>query len=151
MLPVPLPEDYVQGIDIQKRDFEYKIWSYLRGQWREGGWWYYYAYALLIKVPLGTWLLILLGCICASLSGKYRAPWRSEIMLFLPGMAIFLLVSSQTGFSHHMRYVLGAFPFAFIWAGRVARSLVLGHRTVAALVAPALAWSVLSTISGNRK
>ena len=40
-LPVPFPRDYVQGIDIQKRDFERKGMSYLFGEWRMGGWWYY--------------------------------------------------------------------------------------------------------------
>lgn len=57
-LPVPLPKDYVLGIDIQQRDFEhYARPSYLRGEWRDRGWWYYYLYACAVKVPLGLWLL----------------------------------------------------------------------------------------------
>ncbi|HID78166.1 MAG TPA: phospholipid carrier-dependent glycosyltransferase, partial [Planctomycetaceae bacterium] len=40
-LRVPLPSDYLMGIDLQKSDFEGKMWSYLRGEWRLGGWWYY--------------------------------------------------------------------------------------------------------------
>lgn len=36
-LPVPLPKNYVMGIDLQRWDFERKMWSYLRGQWRLGG------------------------------------------------------------------------------------------------------------------
>ena len=67
-------------------------------------------------------------------------------MLWLPGMAIFFLVSSQTGFNHHMRYVLGAFPFAFIWASRVARSDVLADRAAAFVAAVALVWLVLSSL-----
>jgi len=53
-LPVPLPKDMVQGIDLQKFDFERGFLSYLRGEWSDHGWWYYYLYALLIKTPLGT-------------------------------------------------------------------------------------------------
>ena len=60
-LPVPLPKNYVMGIDLQRWDFERKMWSYLRGEWRMGGWWYYYLYALAVKVPLGTWVLVLLA------------------------------------------------------------------------------------------
>jgi hypothetical protein len=63
-LPIPVPANYLLGIDRQKYDFdEAGFWSYLRGQWRQGGWWYYYLYALAIKEPLGTWLLALLALI----------------------------------------------------------------------------------------
>ncbi|MCI0642806.1 MAG: hypothetical protein L0Y70_27305, partial [Gemmataceae bacterium] len=58
-LPVPLPRYYVTGIDIQKRDFEAGYLSYLRGEWRREGWWYYYLYGLGVKLPVGTLLLIL--------------------------------------------------------------------------------------------
>ena len=146
MLPVPLPKDFVYGVDMQKRDFERKAWSYLRGEWRMGGWWYYYAYAVMIKVPLGTWVLILMGLVSAVLCREYRTSWRNELFLLLPGIAVFLLVSSQTGLNHHMRYVLSVFPFLFIWGSRVARSIALEHRAVAAIATIALAWSVVSSL-----
>lgn len=60
-MPVPLPKSYVTGIDLQKSDFERKMPSHLGGEWRMGGWWYYYLYALAIKVPLGAWMLVLLA------------------------------------------------------------------------------------------
>ena len=45
-VPVPLPRQYVLGLDLQKRDFEdWRRPNYLRGEWRTGGgWWYYYLY-----------------------------------------------------------------------------------------------------------
>ena len=59
---VPLPKNYVEGIDLQKRDFEhYGEKSYLNGVWSDHGWWYYYLEALALKVPVGTWLLLLLA------------------------------------------------------------------------------------------
>ena len=82
-LPVPLPANYVQGIDTQRCDFERKLWSYLGGQWRDGGWWYYYLYALGIKLPLGTLCLILISVPCGFWS-KYRPSWRNEVVLLLP-------------------------------------------------------------------
>ncbi len=57
-LPLPLPANMIQGIDTQRYDFEQGCPSYLRGQWAEHGWWYYYLYALAIKEPLGTWCLV---------------------------------------------------------------------------------------------
>ena len=64
-IPVPLPADFVQGIDVQRLDFERGMPSYLRGQWAEHGWWYYYLYVMVVKMPLGTWGLALLAVAAA--------------------------------------------------------------------------------------
>ena len=61
-LPVPFPRNYLIGIDLQQKDFEdFGRPSYLRGEFQNWGWWYYYLYALMVKLPVGTWLLILLA------------------------------------------------------------------------------------------
>ena len=152
-IPVPFPKNYLLGIDIQQKDFEhYGRPSYLRGEWRDHGWWYYYLYACAIKVPLGLWLLGLLalaarmplslrettgeGAFSPRLYGKRQAdesPRRDaprptsvfldEFILLFPGVVIFTVVSSKTGFSEHMRYVLPSFPFSFIAISRTARLL----------------------------
>ena len=174
-LPVPVPKNYIAGIDLQRLDFEnYMYPSYLRGTFRRGGWWYYYLYALAIKVPLGTWLLILLAATrgiwwrtgkqtshgsrsepvtladgttqrvpavpapLANGTGQIPATstalshdtgpvpatlgttWRDEFILVAPAFIILIFVSSQTGFSEHMRYALPIFPFFFVWISRVA-------------------------------
>ncbi len=145
-IPIPLPKHYGLGIDLQKWDFERKMWSYLRGEHRLGGWWYYYLYALAIKVPLGTWILVLLAMGLGLLGRGYAASWRDELVLLAPIAVILTLVSSQTGFNHHMRYVLPIFPFAFIWMSKVARAVEFGHRKLAAVAAVALIWSVGSSL-----
>lgn len=114
-LPVPLPRNYLLGIDRQKLDFESGSRSYLRGVWQDHGWWYYYLYGLLIKEPIGYLLLF-----TVALVHSVRRKWNWEsVFLVLPGIVVFLLVSSQTGFNHHLRYVLPCLPFAFIWMGQV--------------------------------
>ncbi len=120
-LPLPLPRNYVLGIDVQRRDFENKCWSYLAGEWRFGGWWYYYLYALAIKVPLGTWALLAMATGASVLARSYSPSWGNEIILLTPAAVVLALVSSQTGFNHHMRYVLPIFPFVFIWISKLAR------------------------------
>jgi hypothetical protein len=137
----------VLGIDRAKMDLDKGWWSYLRGQWSQRGWWYYYLYAAAIKVPLGTWLLGILATLLTMLKKAYRAsPW-DEIILLAPGVALFAFVSSQTGFSHHLRYALPAFPFAFIWCSKVAQSIELHHRGVAIVGGGALAWSIVSSLA----
>jgi len=176
-LRVPLPKTYVLGIDLQMRDFEsYGRPSYLRGEFRETGWWYYYLYALAVKVPLGTSALVILAATAGALRKTLAPPlcagrcisWRDEFTLLAPAMVILALVSSQTGFSEHMRYVLPCFPFVFVWIGRVAfvftrewwhsgpsmrkerdmakRSTAMGRRAVTGMAAAALIWSIGSSL-----
>ncbi len=138
-VPVPLPKDYVAGIDEQKEDFEKGRHSYLRGEIRGGGWWYYYLYALAVKVPLGAWALILLASILmVCRTGQYAAHWRDELVLLAPLVVVLVFVSSETGFGHHLRYVLPIFPYAMIWMSRMARSIDLRHWGIASLGGAAL-------------
>jgi hypothetical protein len=146
-LPVPFPEPYVSGLDLQRLDLEGGLWSYLRGTFRRGGWWYFYLYALAIKEPLGTWALLALAAAAGLRDRRYSAGRREEFLLLVPAIAVLALVSSQTGLSRYLRYVLPSFPFAFIWTSKVARSVPLGDRAIAAAMGASLAWSVGSSLS----
>lgn len=141
-LPIPLPRWFVEGIDLQKWDFERGQWSYLRGEWKLGGWWYYYLYAFAVKAPLGTLALLGLG---VALCRRYALDWYDEFVVLAPAVVIFVLVSAETGFSHHLRYVLPAFPFQFIWVSKLARSIPLRHPRVAVCAATALCGTLASS------
>jgi len=142
LMPVPVPGDYLQGIDRQETDFELGSRSYIAGRWKARGWWYYYLYALAIKTPLGTWALSLLAVGVSLFRRGYSAPWRDEMFLLLPAIAILTLVSSQTGFSMHSRYVLPILPFVFVWISKVERCIKLRHWKLTAIAGLALCWSV---------
>jgi hypothetical protein len=116
MIPVPFPTNYVRGIDVQKRDFERGKWSYLRGEQKPGGWWYYYLYAFAVKSTLGF-----LGLLAFATLSCLRAPSRfsfDECLLVMAAVFVFVLVSSQTGFNRYYRYVLPALPFLFVFSSR---------------------------------
>jgi hypothetical protein len=144
-VPIPLPCHFLSGLDLQKRDFEHELPSYLRGQRRLGSWWYFYLYALAVKEPLGTWCLVGLATVL-SVSRRYGPGWREEFALLAPAAVVLVLVSSQTGFGH-LRYALPIFPFTFIWVGKVMLSLRWRDRSVAALMAASLAWSIVSSLA----
>lgn len=147
-LPVPLPENYVLGIDYLKMEYERKYWSYLRGEWRMGGWSYYYVYALLLKEPIGLWLLVLVAAALALVRPqRYWTGWQEEILLAVPATVVLALVSSQTGFNHHVRYVLPVLPFVFIWAARVGRAIAERRAVVTAGCVAALVWAVGSSLA----
>lgn len=145
-LPIPLPTNYVRGIDRQKLDFEIRLWSMLRGEWRRGGWWYYYLYALAVKVPVGVLALVLLAGFLTVFHDRYRSRWRDELCLVAPAVVILTFVSSQTGFNHHLRYVLPAFPFVFIWASKVGRAVELRQWRTGAVAAGLLGWAAVSSL-----
>lgn len=122
-IPVPFPSSFVGGIDLQKLDFEVGQPSYLRGEWRNHGWWYYYLYAMAVKVPLGTILIAAMSVIMAIRHLRSTRRFNAGLLvLILPPLCIMILVSQQTGLNKHFRYVLPVLPFLF-----VAMSAVLGR------------------------
>lgn len=153
-LPMPLPMNFIQGIDTQRLDFERGLPSYLRGEWSDHGWWYYYLYALLIKTPLGTLSLFLLAIYCSLFLKGYNSNWRDEMVILLPGVVLLAFVSSQTGFSVHSRYIIPALPFFFVWMSKVGRAFSpemkaaapKSSRGVRWLTVIFLAWSVGSSL-----
>ncbi|MBX3438438.1 MAG: hypothetical protein KF861_13180, partial [Planctomycetaceae bacterium] len=145
-VPLPVPRDFLSGLDIQRREFEQGKWSYLRGEWKHGGWWWYYLYAAMIKEPLGTWLLIAIAVIAAWRNPAEEQSARDTLILLAPGLLVLLLVSSQTGFNRYLRYALPAFPFFFIWASQAVRLAASAPRRWSLPVAAALLWSVASSL-----
>jgi hypothetical protein len=127
-LPLLVPKDFVLGVDLQRHEFEQRKWSYLAGKWRWGGWPHYYLACAVWKLPEGYWLLLVLS-VAMRLRQRWRRVTRSRIRsntgsgsipddVFLAAMATALgvVVSSQTGFSHHFRYALPCLSFMFILA-----------------------------------
>ena len=145
-VPVPLPGEFVQGIDTQKFDFERGIESYLRGKYSQHGWWYYYVYTLLIKEPLGTLCLGVLAFIATILLIQYNASWRDEMVVILPGLVLFIFVSSQDGFSLHPRYIIPALPFAYIWISKLGQSFAQKHFALSMATTVFLIWMVGSSL-----
>lgn len=145
-LPVPVPAEYLQGIDSQRRDFEVGTPSYLAGEWRRQGWWYYYLYALAVKEPLGT-LVLVAWALALTLSGHPASATRTdERILWLSAIGILEFVSSQTGFSHHMRYVLPIFPFVAVGTSKLAFYLKAGRMRQGWLVLALLLSSIGSML-----
>jgi len=134
-LPVPLPENYVRGLDVQKYDFERGKWSYLLGEQRPRGWWYYYFVAFLVKTPVCTIVMFAVATTLALSRNSYRSNWRNEWTLLLPAVVIMALVSSQTGFSRYLRYALPVLPFAYIHVSRVAVLFAARNRLFSGLLA----------------
>lgn len=139
-LPVPVPRDFLAGIDLQRVDFEGGIRSYMRGEWKDGGWWYWYLYSTSVKVPLGV-----LGLTGLGLTAAIRRPSAEGIAIWVPAAAIFGFVSANTGMTQHWRYVLPALPFAVVGLGATGTWLADPPRWRRLIVGGLLAWAAVST------
>ncbi|MDR0704385.1 MAG: glycosyltransferase family 39 protein [Planctomycetaceae bacterium] len=142
---IPLPSEFVQGIDTQKFDFERGIESYWRGEYSKHGWYHYYAYIILIKEPLGTLLLGISAILVTCFLPKYNN-WQNEIVIFLPCVVLFIFVSSQTGFSLHPRYIIPALPFAYIGISKLGQSFAKRQKTLSAIMIGLLIWMLWSSL-----
>ncbi len=142
-LPVPFPTDYVLGFDTLKRNFESNSkLAYLGGEFQETGWWYYYLYGLLVKVPVGQWLLFLTAI---AVTRRYHAKLIDEAFLVLPAVSYLVFVSMQTGLNSHVRYVLPIAPFVFIWISKLSKAF--GNSGIVSwTVAVSLSWMIFSSV-----
>jgi hypothetical protein len=146
-LPVPVPADFLLGMDLQRSDFERGKWSYLAGRWRWGSWPHYYVCAALLKVPLGFLTVIAISgtvrlwqlAARLRLSGSPRRKYldHDDLMLLMPAIGMGIAISSQTGFGHHSRYALPCLPLLFIFGSacfRASASRLRQHIAWAALM-----------------
>lgn len=146
--PLPLPENYVGGLDEITKFVGGKPPSFLRGEYRGGGWWYFYLYGWMVKLPLGTWLLI--GLALASLFrprvGLAPEPDRESLRyLFRAAVGIMLFVTLTSGVQF-LRYTLPVLPLVFIWIGQLATHAPLRSRGFRSLIFAGLAWTIGSTL-----
>lgn len=108
---------YLSGLEAQNRMVGEGLPAFLNGTVsRHGGWWYYYLFAFLVKLPIPTMILLAIG-LAAAAKAAIRGS-REVLWLLLPVIGIFAAFSSLTRVNIGIRYILPAFPFFFILAGR---------------------------------
>ncbi|MCI0408148.1 MAG: hypothetical protein L0191_06240, partial [Acidobacteria bacterium] len=112
---------------------------FLIGQFREGGWWYYFPVAYAIKTPIPILLLIPL-----AFWHWYRqgGGWFREAFLLLPALAHAILISAMAP-PIGIRFLLPSFPLLFIFVSRTAQ--LFTHRAAGVVAGLLLGAWYLST------
>jgi hypothetical protein len=117
---VPLPRDYLEGLDHQRQVMEQKHPVYLDGEWREDGFAHYYLWAMLYKLPHPLLLFAIAALLWIVLNaGIPRRPW-TQAGLLLPAVAM-LAAAEGSAMQLGIRYVLPAIPFLILFASQAAR------------------------------
>lgn len=151
LLPVPLPSAYLEGIDLQARDFDRYAQQgksfFMAGRWEKGGRYWYYLYGLLVKEALA-----LFGLLAVAAFTFYRRPLRRVDLLLLIAvpLAVLLLVSSQKAMNKHIRYVLPMLPFLAVLAGAAGRVWQREGRWPRLVVGLLMGWILLAGVAASR-
>ncbi|MEJ0018246.1 MAG: hypothetical protein WDN25_17135 [Acetobacteraceae bacterium] len=127
VVTLPLPATgFVRGIQAVYRHNEEGHWSYLLGDVRETGWWYFFPVALLVKTPLPTLLLAAIGA-----SVLIRRSWR-ERRWSLAAAPLSMLAFAPVLLASHItigvRHALPVYCFMAVAAGGGAAWLWNGLR-----------------------
>lgn len=148
-IPLPLPYPYVEGLDwvlAKERDGVGYIW--LLGELRGGkGFFGYFFWVWLLKVPLGTQALLVAALVAYLASERRRRFLDDEVFLLVPAgfflSYFFLLSQAQWG----IRFLLLVFPLLYVFAGGLlAGAAAWPRRARVAVLGTALA-SAVSVIS----
>jgi hypothetical protein len=90
--------------------------SYLLGERRKTGWWYYYPVTLAVKVPLAFWFLFVVRLALKRGLSRDSREW------VLPVIAISFLAIAMLGSKRNfgIRYLLPIAPVAIVWVSGLA-------------------------------
>ncbi len=143
---IPAP-DLVRGVEVARLKNKLEPESYLLGQARSGGWWYFFPLAVALKTPLPFSILAVLGLVYAI--GLGRLGRWSTLMPAVAVAAIFiatLFVTLRVGTRHvlvvlPLLSVLASWGAALLW--RIPRMRPLWGRLALCLL---LAWQALASI-----
>ena len=119
----PLPQDWV-GFANQIHHQASGGPSYLFGEQRMNGWWYYYLVALAVKVPLALWLLIA-ARLAFSKSSRFT-PAAKICNTTLPLIVLLYMGITAVGSSRNygVRYLLPLAPLAIVWISALGEQCV---------------------------
>lgn len=113
------PIFYIDGMSTVKADKSHSFPFYLMGEFKPGGWLYYFIAAFLLKTQAPILILLLASLIFFR---KLRKSWKDELFLLLPVLAFTTIVSLRAA-NIGVRYLLPIYPLLFIFISRMALCL----------------------------
>ncbi len=138
-----LPEAYLYGL-THMMDLSGKFTSFLMGEVRAGGWWYYFLVTFLIKTPI-PFLMIVVWSVAVQRAFWAEDPVRS-VFVAAPPLIYFISISAS-GWNIGHRHLLPVHPFLFVfvsslipWVSRHAKVAKSGIAALACWYVFCSAW-----------
>lgn len=145
-VPLPLPRDFVEGLDSQGVEAAGYYTVYFHGRLARGGWWYYLPAAFALKTTLPMLALLAAGLV-VLVRRRLGDPLLAAF-LTVPPLVFAALAIGLTDIDLGVRYLMPSYPFLFLIASLpVARTAgaALLRRAAGALVAAHVAVSAAAT------
>jgi hypothetical protein len=136
LLPNAYSEGFLLGqVKAQKRS------GFLAGSYRTDGWWWFFPFAFLIKMPISVLLLLVAGVVLSVI--HWRRALDDTIYMFVPS-AMFLGTAIMAKLNIGERHILAIHPFALLLAGFAVTELwSKGRRPFRILLGALLGFAVL--------
>lgn len=135
---VPIPTQYLVGLNEVIRHSKAGHNAYLMGNYSEQGWWYYFPVAFLVKMPVAMILFILLSLLFFK---KIHHPhWFNEFFVLsfiITYLAIFMLNNINIG----LRHILPIYPFLFVFVSKL-----INYQKLKLLIIILSIWYLISSI-----
>ena len=116
-----LPEGWLFGVLYSLKNTQLHV-SFLLGQIRKTGWWYYFPLVILFKTPTATLVVFAICLIVSVRSLATRDIWRrrgwTAACLVLP-ILLYLAVAMRTPMDIGIRYILPVYPLIYVSVGVV--------------------------------
>lgn len=133
---------YIKGMSlVYGEDTNTNYHNYLNGNFKQGGWWYYFLEAFLIKTPIPALVFMLYGIL---LFNKYKNSIIDKLFLLLPPISFFIITSL---WAHNIgvRYLIPIYPFLFVYSGGIIG--FINKKSILALFILLSSWYISSTIT----
>ncbi len=140
-LPVYPLSEMVRGVRAVAEHNAEGHTSYLLGEVRDSGWWYYFPVAFIVKTPIPFLLLVGIGGALLTRHVRTERRWQDAVPLVCA--AAIVLVSLTSNINIGVRHILVVYPLLAIVAAFGAASWLRARKVAfRAVVIGLLAWSV---------
>ena len=116
-----LPEAHLFGLALVVENTTNGQDAYALGKVSQTGWWWYFPFALLVKIPSCAWLLVILAGCCIFKRRKLEFA-REYFLLVIPA-CIFLAFLMTRDMNIGVRHAMPILPFLWTFAGSLGKSL----------------------------
>jgi len=146
-VPVPAGQ-YFRGLGQVWRHNKGGQWSFLLGERRDSGWWWFFPVVLAVKTPLGFLVLALAGGVILLKRLRRDADWIAPAPVLFALVILLSCLPSRINIG--VRHVLPMYPALAILAGAfVSHALGRGRRILRFVALACVAWCCASSIAAH--